>query len=278
MIIGWRGEDGFIDEPQHQLQGEITKELLTLLNIKFYELSNKTSDDEFNTILKKISLRLEKLERVAILVRKNAFQDSKTSLLNFESNYILSREESLEILLKNIGSKAPIVSTTGKTSRELYEICKKNNLNIDRIFLTVGSMGHASMIALGVAINKPKKIIYLVDGDGAALMHLGNLSLIGDQCPKNLVHILLNNHSHESVGGMPVSGMNINFKYLASSLGYKHSYEAFNKDEFTQILNSVTFDGPYFINLEINKLSRKNLSRPSESPQANKLKFMEAIK
>lgn len=278
LVIGWRGEPGFNDEPQHNLQGKITRNLLKLLDIKFFEITNKLTSNQLNRVFLEISTRLSNLERVALLIGKNVFSPSDISMKKNLSKKTLSREQAIKVILDNIDTKSPIISTTGKTSRELYELCLKYSLNVNRAFLTVGSMGHASMIALGVSMSKKNRTVYLLDGDGAAIMHLGSLAMIGQIKSPNYVHILLNNYAHESVGGMSTSGVDIDFTLIAKSCGYKETYSVKNESELSLALKKIKNNGPYFIHVDLNLNSRNDLSRPSTKPEFNKLKFMEALR
>lgn len=277
MIIGWRGEPGIKDEPQHNFQGQITVDMLNIIGVKVIEISNEMSIEAVNEKIIIAHEHLKKMEKVALLIRKNAltFNDEK---LHHENHFSLSREFAIETILSNIDLSAPIVSTTGKSSRELYEICYKKNLNPNRAFLTVGSMGYASMIALGIVMNF-KKRTYCLDGDGAVLMHMGSLATIGEICPNNLVHILINNSAHESVGGMKTTNTQIDFSRMASVCGYKKVFYADSEDSLIAALKDSENESELcFIEVKVSNYSREDLIRPKESPQENKRKFMEVLK
>lgn len=275
LIIGWRGEPGIKDEPQHVKQGKITESQLKLLGIPFLKL-NSNSDPNVE-VKKAINLLKETNSPVALLVSKNTFSTYKVinKLVNQSK---ISREEAITEILSFISMSDLVISTTGKASREVFQFRKSNN-QPQRDFLTVGSMGHASSIALGVAIATPKKKVICLDGDGALLMHMGSLAIIASIKPKNFIHVLLNNSCHESVGGQPTVANNIDFKKLSKSLGYISYFFAENKMELQNILiKYLNKAGPMFIEIRIKKGSRDNLARPASTPEENKLFFMEQIK
>ena len=246
FVIGWRGEPGVHDEPQHIYQGKVTCKLLEVMDIEYQILSKSTTEDELRGYMAGFSDRLEAGKSVAIVVRKGALSfDEK---VEYKNGYALSREEIIETIVKYTGDD-PIVSTTGKASRELFEIRERNaggavgasadagdgNVAAADIhghdFLTVGSMGHASSIALGIALQKPDKRIWCIDGDGAALMHMGAMAVISDIKPKNLIHVVINNGAHETVGGQPTVLKSRDIAKVASDLGYVKCYQAEDKDE-----------------------------------------------
>jgi len=200
LIIGWRGEPNKKDEPQHKKQGLITTETLEMLGIKYEILDEDTSNDEMRLKVKRAySYMTKNNEPYALVIKKDTFDEYKlksNSIFDFE----MTREEAIEIVISKMKENSVTVSTTGMASRELFELREKHKENHSRDFLTVGSMGHASQIALGIALSNKDKGVYCIDGDGALLMHLGGLAIIGNQEPKNFKHILINNGSHDSVG------------------------------------------------------------------------------
>jgi phosphonopyruvate decarboxylase len=273
LIIGWRGEPNVKDEPQHIKQGEITPKQLELLGIPYWMLDKTTDlDVTLNVVLEKIR---NTNSPVALLVKKDAFSEYKSKRKS-DSVYSLNREDALRILL-DFAADYLVVSTTGKTSREVFEIRSEKG-QVQRDFLTVGGMGHTSSIALGVAIGQPSRKVLCLDGDGSLLMHMGAMPIIGHLSPPNYVHVLLNNSSHESVGGQPTVADNINLELIAKSSGYKHYYLATNQDELNDAWkNLIDNEGPIFLEIKISKGSRSNLGRPTSSPEQNKLTFMKEI-
>ena len=217
-IVGWRGEPGVHDEPQHIFQGEITLKMLEDLDIKYFVVSKETKVDDVEDKMKEFNEVLKKGKSVAFVIRKGALKyDGK---VEYKNKYTMKREEIIEHILK-VSKDDPVISTTGKASREVFEIRERNKEGHAKDFLTVGSMGHSSTIALGIAYNKPSTKIWCIDGDGAALMHMGAMGIIGATAPKNYVHVLINNGSHESVGGMPTVALDMDFVMIAKACGYK---------------------------------------------------------
>lgn len=276
LLIGWRGEPNTQDEPQHIKQGEIQIDLLKTLNIPFEIISR----DEYN-LEKKINNLLNKVVNNnrpgAILVKKGTFDVYKKPFQHFDEK-LMTREESLQIILDRLPSNSIIISTTGKTSREIYEIREKSNSSHYQDFLTVGSMGHCSSIAIGLALAKPKRIIICIDGDGAFIMHMGILSLVAKLKPKNYYHILMNNKVHESVGGQSTGSEFINILELARANGYSNIFsnnqpKNLNKD----VDKFINIEGPNFLEVNIKPGSRKDLGRPSLSPIQNKKDFMKFV-
>lgn len=274
-VIGWRGQPGFHDEPQHKKQGEITLDLLELLDIK-YTVINKDSflDDLKNVFNNEFLPQLNNGESVAIVVSKNAFENYK---INKSNGNILTREEAIQMVSNFLNEEDIVVSTTGKISRELFEYREYNKQGHGNDFLTVGSMGHSSSIALGIALSSDKKI-FCFDGDGALLMHMGSIALIGSKKPENYYHILFNNSAHESVGGLPTVMSNIDINNLISSCGYEKVFNASNSDELKEILPKfISSNGPVFLNINVDISSRKDLGRPTTTPIENKNDFMKKL-
>ena len=275
FIIGWRGEPGVHDEPQHIYQGEITIKLLDDMNIKSFIIDKDTSLEELDKIMKKFNKLLKEGKQVAFVVRKNALEyDEKVS---YKNNNSMTREEIIEHITK-ISKTDPIISTTGKASRELFEIREKNKQSHEYDFLTVGSMGHSSSIALGVAINKPNKKVWCIDGDGALLMHMGSLPVIGSINPNNLVHILINNGAHETVGGMPTAMSNVKVTEIAKACNYKKVYSVDNFKNLDKILKEVKKNNELtFIEILSSIGARDDLGRPTTTAKENKENFMKYL-
>lgn len=272
MIIGWRGEPGVKDEPQHVKQGAITPQQLDLLDIPYWVLD---ADTDLNSTLEEA---LDKIKSsgsaVALLVRKGTFSKYKSQRQSTSPSQ-MPRETALRTLLDLTGDGL-VVSTTGKTSREVFELRVERGES-QRDFLTVGGMGHTASIALGAALGNPDKQVVCIDGDGSALMHLGALPIIGDVAPKNLVHILLNNAAHESVGGQPTVAGNIDFKAIALAsgyLGYQLADDPVSIKAGWQAIQNQA--GPVLFEIKITTGSRDDLGRPTSTPEENKLAFMKA--
>ena len=273
LLIGWRGEPGKEDEPQHVKQGKITLELLNTLEIP-YEIIPDSIEDAKNSLDKAINYMKNNNAPFALVVKKNTFE--KYDLKNkVKTSFDLNREEAMKLIVNNLDSQNIIISTTGKISRELFEYREELGLEHKTDFLTVGSMGHSSQIALGIALQKQDKQIYCFDGDGSVIMHMGSLAIIGQQAPKNFKHIIFNNGAHDSVGGQPTVGFEINLQSIAKDCGYKTTLKAESKLEVIEKINLIkSVEGPAFLEIKVNKGARKDLGRPTKSSKENKKDFM----
>ncbi len=277
LLIGWRGEPGIKDEPQHLKQGLVTLPLLETLGIKYTRLS-PTDDDASNAV----TLAAEQMRSgnapYALIASKNIFGPYRDST-NQNNPYSISREKALRVVLSGLDPSGPVVSTTGKLSREIYEYRKAENQGHQGDFLNVGSMGHASQIALGIALRKPDRKVYCLDGDGAVLMHMGALAIIGNSGATNFRHIVFNNGAHDSVGGQPTQGFNIDLPAVAKACGYRQTGRAESKAEILKHLRAFQdCKGPYLLEIRVRRGSRADLGRPQESPRENKAEFMKFLK
>lgn len=275
LIIGWRSEPGVSDEPQHIKQGAITRELLETLAIPYAVLPQ--DEDGVLQVLEDAFLYMkEKSAPYALVVKKGTFEPYHPHSKK-EGRYELLREEALHILLGALAPEDIVVSTTGKTSREVFEYRAKKAEGHGRDFLTVGSMGHASSIALAIALARPDRTVWCFDGDGAAIMHMGALSVIGAQSPKNLVHVVLNNGAHESVGGQPTAAFMSDLAKIALGARYPHVFFAENNGGVVESLKKIGAlerKGPVFLEIRLKQGSRKDLGRPTQTPRENKEALM----
>ena len=276
FVVGWRGEPGLHDEPQHVFQGEVTVKLLECLDIKTFIITKETTEEELKTAMEAFRPLLDAGKSVALVVRKGALEpDNK---MKYSNKYELVREDAIKMIAA-ISSEDIIVSTTGKTSRELFEIREANGQPHKYDFLTVGSMGHSSSIALGIAIQKPNTNVWCIDGDGAALMHMGAMALIGNMSPNNLVHIVINNHAHESVGGAPTPTDNIDLVKIAEACGYPEAVSVEDIGSLDKVLNMARASGRLsFIEVKTAIGSRSDLGRPTTTAKENKENFMSYLK
>jgi phosphonopyruvate decarboxylase len=261
LIIGWRGSPKENDEPQHQLKGKITPSILKLLNIKFLVLNNFR---DLKKIKNLINYSKYKKRPVAFLIKNNTLSlDSNFQKDNKLKNY-LTREVVINALLNVIKKNTRIISTTGYTSRELFQIRKNKKYKNGKDFYMVGGMGHASMVTLGYSLSSKNQVICL-DGDGSLIMHMGSLISTGLKSKSNFKYILLNNGSHESVGDQKIDTFKVNFKNICKSFGYKNYYLANNNLSFNQNLKYfLKSNGPSFFEVRIRSESIKNLSRPTD--------------
>ena len=276
FIVGWRGEPGVHDEPQHIYQGEVTVKLLDDMDIKSFIISKDTTEDELRAVMADFRKLLENGKQVAFVVRKGALTDAPK--VEYKNDNKMIREEIIQHIVKATGED-PIVSTTGKPSRELFETRAANGQSHKYDCLTVGSMGHTSSIALGVAINKPEQRIWCVDGDGAVLMHMGSMAVLGANAPKNVVHVVINNGAHETVGGMPTVAAKIDLVAIAKACGYPNavcvdSFEALDRElEAAKSRNELSF-----IEVKCSIGARDDLGRPTTTALENKQNFMDYLK
>lgn len=274
LVIGWRGEPGVHDEPQHVKQGKITLPLLDAMGIRHEILSQ--DETEFRSQLDGAVRHMSETgEAFAFIVRKNTFEPY--TLQRHEVNeYPLSREEAIQKVAASLSAKDVIVSTTGMISRELFEYRTAQGQGHERDFLTVGSMGHASQIALGIALEKTDRRVWCFDGDGAALMHLGSVAIIADKAPENFVHVIFNNGAHDSVGGQPTVGLKVNLAGIAKAAGYKDAVSVTTADDLGSALKALkTMRGPVLLEVRVHRGNRKDLGRPTTTPIQNRDALME---
>lgn len=277
LLIGWRGEPGKKDEPQHKFMGRITESLLKNLEITYCILDNQTTEENLKNILYLAKKHMDTHKQYALII-KNDFLENQNRTF-YKNSYSMSREEAIKIILESTDSQSCFVTTTGKISREAYEQSKNIYGGHERIFMTVGGMGYASMIAAGIAARLPNQRIYCLDGDGALLMHMGNLACLGQMPLKNIVHICLNNEAHESVGGMPTGVGSFSYERLALEAGYSYVAKVNSSEGLKrELINIAKKKENIFLEVQVSISSRKNLGRPKETPEDNKKQFMETIK
>ncbi len=275
FLVGWRGEPGIHDEPQHGFQGEITLGLLEQLEVPYFILTKDTAAEAVAEWLESCRGLFTQGKQAAIVVRKGALTYGGGTICS--NGHTLSREQAIRHILRVSGAD-PVVSTTGKASRELYELRAAMGQGHERDFLTVGSMGHSSSIALGIALQQPERRVWCLDGDGALLMHLGAMALIGASAPANLIHIVLNNEAHESVGGMPTVAGKLDLPAIARACGYPSAAPADSPEQLDRALEeAVSGAGLRFIAVTCAMGSRDNLGRPATTPAENKAAFMAAL-
>ncbi len=271
MIIGWRGSPNSNDEPQHMAKGKITRSLLKELNIKYTIIHNKQS---FRKIDKLINFSLKEKIPVAILVKKNTFSGTFSKIKKKEFSKSILRSKFIEEFLNHVNSKDKLISTTGYTSRELYKIRKDKKLKFGNDFYMIGGMGHSSSVSLGYALAKKNKKVFCLDGDGSLLMHMGSLGTLAKYGKKNIKYILLNNNSHESVGGQPTNSVNIDFSIFSKSLGFKSYLKISSEKNLKNNINKfINKSGPNFLEVRIKSRNMKNLGRPKKFVEIKK-KFM----
>jgi len=275
FVIGWRGEPGVHDEPQHIYQGQITEKLLDIMDIDHAVVSKNTTEEAVRGAMERFRNSLRKGKSAAFIVKKGALEFKGD--VDYTNRNHLCREEIIRQIVKVTGQD-PIVCTTGKASRELFEIREENGQSHEMDFLTVGSMGHSSSIALEIAVQKPEKKVWCIDGDGAVIMHMGAMAVIGASAPENLVHIVINNEAHETVGGMPTVAGTVDFVTVAKACGYINTASAGDLEELRRELQKAKESSRLtFLEVKCAIGARANLGRPTTSPVDNRDGFMKYL-
>lgn len=277
IVIGWRGEPGVHDEPQHVKQGKVTCALLDAMQVPYEVLSENEEDlpAQFEKAYKYIR---ENNAQYAFVIRKGTFDDYKL-VNNVPVDGRMTREEAIEKIMLGADDRTAFVSTTGMASRELYELREKHGMGHERDFLTVGGMGHASQIALSIALQKKDRSVFCIDGDGATIMQMGGLATIGTRNPSNMVHFVLNNGAHDSVGGQPTVGREIDLCAVAAGCGYDNVVRVETPEELDAVLHDdETKEKLTFVEVMVTKGARKDLGRPKSTPVENKVALMEFLK
>ena len=278
MMIGWRGEPGVKDEPQHKKQGRVTVALLEAMEIPYKVLTADSNIEEAEVTLKAmLSIAKKENKPCALLIKKGFFEDYK-----FQSDILyerpLYREQAIEIIVNNLNEPDIVVSTTGVASRELFEYREKLKSGHERDFLTVGGMGHVSQIALGIALQKKNRQVYCLDGDGSLIMHMGTLAINASMNCRNFKHIVFNNSAHDSVGGQPTVGGRIDIPSIALNVGYQWVKMVSEESEIRLALNEMAdVDTPALLEIQVKKGFRKDLGRPTTTPIQNKEIFMKFV-
>ena len=265
LLIGWRGQPGVSDEPQHLPQGRFTPALLELLDID-YEVLAREEETAVAQIQRLVTSALENRGPVALLVEKGSF--AAHPFAPRPDDCPRERETAIQELLAFCGDSDAVIATTGKSGRELYELRVAAGQDGASDFLSIGSMGHASHIALGYALAQPERRVFCLDGDGAVLMHMGALSTVGTRGPANLFHVVLNNGVHDSVGGQPTVGRDVDFAAMARSCGYRFAARVAGSESLSEALTElVEAGGPAFLDVEVRPGARADLGRPKTTPR-----------
>ena len=272
LLIGWRGRPGVHDEPQHVKQGKVTTGLLNVMGVNYEVLSKE--EDKAAAQIAKAAKALKENQVFALVIEKDTFEEYK--LQNVEVNDLtMTREEAIQAVASALGPKDVIVSTTGMISRELFEARAAWGQGHERDFLTVGSMGHASQIALGIALEKKDRKVWCFDGDGATIMHMGSMAIVASKKPSNYVHVVFNNGAHDSVGGQPTVGLKIDLPAIAKAVGYTAAYSVSTKEQLNDQLKQLSVpQGPILLEVKVKKGNRKDLGRPTTTPIQNKEALM----
>ena len=276
LMIGWRGEPGVKDEPQHVKQGRVMVPMLDAMEVPWFEL-HAGMDDVEGVIKRACALMRERSGPVALLVRKGAFEKYKLQK-TVRTSFPMNREGAVKCIVDLLGKDDVVISTTGKTSRELYEYRAARGDGHGNDFLTVGAMGHTSSIAMGVARGQPDRRVVCLDGDGSVLMHMGALAIVGQSGLDNFVHVVVNNGAHDSVGGQPTTGFDIDLVASAKACGYRQAFSVTTADEAKAVFSGFTRNaGPVLLEIRVNKGARDDLGRPKSSPVENRDALMKRL-
>ncbi len=271
LLIGWRGEPSKHDEPQHVKQGKLTCSLLDTMGI-CYEVLDDTYGEQLS---RAFAYMAEYKKPYALVVKKGTF--SSYAFKAASSDCVLTREGALQIILNNLGKNDVVVSTTGKTSREIFEIRERNGQGHAADFLTVGSMGHTASIAYGVSLGTDKTV-WCIDGDGSFLMHMGSMAVLGTRLRENFKYILNDNHAHESVGGQPTCAGELDIPMILKGCGFEEVVVASNEKELSEGVARMKGEGKIALIVRTKQGSREDLGRPTTTPQENKRAFMRNLR
>ncbi|MPZ59978.1 MAG: phosphonopyruvate decarboxylase [Propionibacteriales bacterium] len=280
VLVGWRGQVGVPDEPQHVKQGRVMDDLLDALDLPWAVLP-KESADAAQCLKTAVTTAVERSSPYILMVEKGTFADASNMDLGHKepTEELPSREEALVALAEAVGDGVTIVSTTGMLSRELFEHRQRSGTDGSRDFLTVGGMGHACSIALGLAMNEPDREVWCLDGDGAALMHLGSLAVIADHAPSTYFHVVFNNGVHDSVGAQPTSISAVDVPATARALGYRYARATADISTISDAVAQMRANaGPALLELRVRPGNRPGIGRPTRTPRESKQTFMSALR
>lgn len=277
VMLGWRGEPGKKDEPQHVHQGRVMVAMLEAMDIPVVALSDDATEADAQT--KAAAQQARDLNGpVALVVRKGTF-DKFEGAEKVTSDHPMGREEAIMAAAALLEDDAAVICTTGMPSRELFEFRARNEAGHQRDFLTVGGMGHASQIALGLAMARPDRPVYCFDGDGAALMHMGSMAITGQSGCANLIHLVFNNGVHGSVGGQPTVGFAIDMPAIGTACGYASAVRVETADALADAVALARKEnGPTLIEVQVRPGNRADIGRPTTTPAQNKVALMDFLK
>jgi phosphonopyruvate decarboxylase len=273
MLIGWRGEPGTKDEPQHVKQGKVTLALLEAMDVP-YRVLETGPDTARRSLTELVTIATAEQRPVALMIRKDTFEPYKATGGQAAPEFEMTREHAIGAVIEALDENDAVISTTGKISRELYEHRDRTGLGHQRDFLTVGSMGHASQIAMGIALAQPDRQVICLDGDGAMLMHMGAAAIVGAAKLANFKHVILNNGVHDSVGGMATAGLRVSFTEIVKGCGYTEGWRVERRDDMSKKLAQLhSARGPAMLEIMVRQGARSDLGRPQTSPIENKTAF-----
>lgn len=278
LLVGWRGQPGTRDEPQHMVQGRLMTPILEAADVPWTTLP-PDFDDAVTCLADALQKAKDLSSPYVVLVERGTFAPYESEIpANDEGSSLSSREEALVALLDATGDQGVFVATTGMLGRELYEYREQSGSFAGRDFLTVGGMGHASSIALGVALERPDREVWCLDGDGAVLMHLGSLAVVADQAPPNFHHVVFNNGVHDSVGGQPTAMRSVDLPAAARAFGYRYSSAVSDVATLGEVVAKMrAHTGPTLIDLHVRPGNREGIGRPQRSPAQAKTAFLTSL-
>lgn len=273
MLIGWRGEPGTKDEPQHVKQGKVTLALLEAMDVA-YRILETGPEAARRSLTELVTIATAEQRPVALMIRKDTFEPYKATGGQAAPEFEMTRECAIGAVIEALDENDAVISTTGKISRELYEHRDRTGLGHQRDFLTVGSMGHASQIAMGIALAQPDRQVICLDGDGAMLMHMGAAAIVGASKLANFKHVILNNGVHDSVGGMATAGLRVSFTEIVKGCGYTEGWRVERRVDMSKKLAQLrSARGPAMLEIMVRQGARSDLGRPQTSPIENKTAF-----
>ena len=272
LIVGWRGMPGVSDEPQHRKQGRITVAQLEVLGFPYEHLGPDVSD--LPGLVGGLLARMRAPGSPGVvLVSPGTFRRHRPVTTAVRLG--MRREEALRAVLERVGPRDVVICTTGMASREVFELRERSGQGHEQDFLTVGSMGHSSQIALGVALAQPDRRTICLDGDGSVLMHMGALAIIGARSPANLHHVVINNGVHDSVGAQPTVGLAVDLPAVAAACGYRATRRVTSTGELESAMDWLLEQpGPTFLEIRVDPGAREDLGRPTSTPAENKDRLM----
>jgi phosphonopyruvate decarboxylase len=280
VLIGWRGQPGVADEPQHVKQGRVMEAMIAAMDLPYAVLPREQPDADA-CLTEAVRTATERSSPYLVLVEKDTFAPAPQPASGREDDLTHerpSREEALTVLVESLGNATLNVSTTGMLSRELFELRQRTGQDGSRDFLTVGGMGHASSIAMGIAVCETEREVWCLDGDGAALMHLGTLAVVADHGAP-LFHVVFNNGVHDSVGGQPTAVGAVDLPAMAQAAGYRRALATDSLDDIPGMVATLRrAGGPSLLELRVRPGNRAGIGRPTRSPAEAKDVFMAALR
>jgi phosphonopyruvate decarboxylase len=278
LLVGWRGQPGVPDEPQHVTQGRLMKPILDGIEVPHTTLP-RDLDDAISCLTAAVDEAKRDSSPYVVLVEKGTFAPYQGDVpASADDEGLSSRENALVALLDATGDEGVIVATTGMLGRELYEHREQSGSYADRDFLAVGGMGHCCSIALGIALRNPHREVWCLDGDGSVLMHLGSLAVVADQAPENLYHVVFNNGVHDSVGGQATAMRSVDLPATALALGYRHAVSVSDVSTLGEVVAEMRARrGPALVDLRVRPGNREGIGRPERSPAQARAAFMAAL-